>query len=125
MRGVRHAMTASKSLTFYFLLIGIGQIVVGALALVWAWPLFADPPFLGNGLTREYSQVRSALLDNPSFSEPLSELRSKLQWLFARHSEGVLVAMLLGAISVALGFVSVLLGFRSKAALRKVRGAHA
>ena len=117
-------MTASKSLTFYFLLIGIVQIVVGALALTWAWPLFADPLFLGNGLTKEYSQVRSALSDNASLSETLSGLRLKLEWLFARHSEGVLAVMLLGATSIALGVVSVLLGFRSKAALRKVRGAH-
>ncbi|WP_202839237.1 hypothetical protein [Luteimonas saliphila] len=118
-------MTASKNLTFYFLLIGIGQIVVGALALIWAWPLFADPPFLGNGLTKEYFQVRSALLENASLSETLTELRSKLEWLFARHSEGVLAVMLLGATSLTLGVVSVLLGLRSKAALHKVRGAHA
>jgi hypothetical protein len=118
-------MTASKSLTFYFLLIGIGQIVVGVLALSWAWPLFTDPPFLGSGLTNEYSQVRSAPLEDASFNEPLSELRQKLEWLFARHSEGVLATMLLGATSVGLGVISVLVGFRSRAALRRIGGAHA
>ena len=118
-------MTGSKNLTFYFLFVGISQIVFGAAALTWAWPLIAGPPFLGNGLTQEYSQVRSAISDNASLSDALVGLRSKLEWLFARYSEGILAAMILGILSVAFGSASALLGIHSMAALRKDRGAHA
>ncbi len=118
-------MAVSKYLTWYLLLVGAAQIVVGACALAWAWPLFADPPFLGNGLISEYSQVRAMLPDSPATKETLSTLRVKLDWLFNHHSEGVAVAISLGTVLFVSGLVSVLIGFRSMAALRKQRGAHA
>jgi F0F1-type ATP synthase assembly protein I len=40
-------MNASKNLAFYFLLIAAGQIVVGALALLWVWLLGAISVALG------------------------------------------------------------------------------
>ncbi len=110
-------MTVSKSLTSYLLLVGACQIIVGVLALNWALPLFGDPPFLGNGLVKEYIPIRAALSDNASLREALPALRSKLEWLFARHTEGVLVAMFLGATSLALGGISVLIGIRPLVAM--------
>ena len=89
-------MHIARPLIFYSVLAGVLQIVCGLAALAWAWPLFVDPPFLGNGLTREYSAIRQLLAESSGATELLDGLRFKLQWLFQRQSEGVLIGLGLG-----------------------------
>ena len=113
-------MHTTRPLIFYSVLAGVLQIVCGLAALAWAWPLFADPPFLGNGLTREYSAIRQLLADSSGASELLDGLRFKLQWLFQRQSEGVFIGLGLGFVLLLCGAVSMFLGARAWRLLRQV-----
>ena len=112
-------MKITKLLILCAVLMGALQAIVGIAALAWAWPLFADPPFLSQGLTEEYSRVRQLLSSNSLETETLSALRLKLEWLFAQQIEGVVVGLALGAFLLVNGLVLFGLGARSWSLLRK------
>jgi len=107
---------ADRTLSFSLTVAGLFQVMVGVAALAWALPLFADPPFLGNGLTREYEALRKLLSGNPSAAGTLAALRWKREWLFWRKEEGVLASMAPGGILLACGLASLWVGARSLAA---------
>ena len=107
-------MKVDKSLTTFLFAVGTMQIIAGLLAIVWAWPQFADPPFLHNGLTHEYSELRGLLSSTASAAEPLLALRSKLEWLFQQHINSLLLVLALGSTLAASGLVSLLLAARSR-----------
>lgn len=90
------------------LCVGALQLVVGVAVLVWAWPLFADPPFLSQGLVKEYHDVRQMLPRDDATLATLKALRWRLGWLFLRQTEGVLVGMGVGAFLLMCG--SALIG---------------
>ena len=79
------------------------QFFAGAVAFHWAWPLFADPPFLSNGATQEISRLRSINAGNAHALDLLTIQREKISWLFEHHSEGVLIALVAGLCLVFCG----------------------
>jgi len=85
------------------LIIASLQVVAGCISFAWAMPLFGDPPFLGNGLVREHSKLRSLLEGNEQAVQPLQDLHTKLWWLFDNHTDGVLVALVAGIALVGSG----------------------
>ncbi len=88
---------------FLGLCVGVLQLVVGVLVLTWAWPLFADPPFLSQGLVKEYHEVRQMLPRDDATLTTLQGLRWKLHWLFYKHEQGVLLGMGVGFFLLACG----------------------
>ncbi|MBA3930070.1 hypothetical protein J2X02_001764 [Pseudoxanthomonas japonensis] len=88
---------------FLVLCIGVLQIVAGIIVLVWAWPLFADPPFLSQGLVKEYHDLRQMLPRDDATLATLKGLRWKLEWLFLQQTEGVFFGMASGALLVMCG----------------------
>ena len=111
-------MQTFRPIIFYSVLAGVLQISVGAIALMWAWPLFGDPPFLGNGVTREYWSIHPLLAGNSAAAELLPALKWKLDWLFERHSEGVLIVLALGITMLLSGVASLVLGAWSAGLVR-------
>ncbi|TNJ32647.1 hypothetical protein [Arenimonas terrae] len=85
------------------LIIAALQVVVGCISFIWAIPLFADPPFLGNGLVREHGKLRRLLEGNEQALQPLQDLHAKLWWLFDNHMDGVLVALVAGIALIVSG----------------------
>ena len=81
---------------FIFIGIAIVQLVLSFACLHWAVPLFGDPPFLHNGLTREYKQIYQLLQGREDAAETLSLLHKKLEWLYTKHHEGVFVGLAVG-----------------------------
>jgi len=97
------------------LCIGLLQLGAGAGILLWAWPLFADPPFLGHGLERMFASVSDLLRGNPAASKPLSTLRDAVFWLFERNVEGELIGLFAGFLLVLSGIASLVLALRRRA----------
>ena len=94
--------------TFLLSCIAATQLVVGCMALIWALPLFVDPPFLGNGATQDFSSLRSI---NSASSEALgllATLQEKTSWLFEHYSEGVLIALVAGAFLMLSGSAAII-----------------
>ena len=101
---VRHVLRPSSSAPIFVLTcIAVMQLFAGAAALLWAWPLFADPPFLSNGATQEISRLRSINAENSHALDLLTTQREKISWLFEHHSEGVLIALVAGSCLVFCG----------------------
>lgn len=86
--------------------IAIAQMIVSACILSWALPLFANPPILGNGIEHAAQLIRELAQSSPD-EQRIAAISQHLRWLFARHHEGVLVAigasgvLLMGAVAIA------------------------
>lgn len=87
--------------------VGALQLVSGVAVLVWAWPLFADPPFLSQGLVKEYHDLRQMLPRDDATLATLKGLRWKLEWLFQRQTEGAILGTGMGAFLLMCGSVLV------------------
>ncbi|CAN7262263.1 hypothetical protein LJR143_001069 [Pseudoxanthomonas sp. LjRoot143] len=87
--------------------VGVLQLITGVAVLVWALPLFADPPFLSQGLVKEYHDIRQMLPRDDATLATLKGLRGKLEWLFLRQTEGAMLGMALGAFLLMCGSVLV------------------
>ena len=115
----------TRSIFIAQLLVASLQVIAGLIAIGWAAPIFADPPFLANGLVREYSTLSAMLADNDLASEPLSDLRSKLNWLFHSLHDGVLVVLIAGAALVISGLAQAGLSASSWLKIGSRRGSAA
>ncbi|WP_148040947.1 hypothetical protein [Montanilutibacter psychrotolerans] len=94
------------------------QLLLGGAAVAWAWPLFADPPFLGQGLISEYSELRRLNPGNGAVLEKLSAIRGKLVWLFEHHGEGLIVSLGTGFGLIFCGVATSLLALRLRLSSR-------
>lgn len=102
-----------KPVVLCLLLLGALQIAAGFASLSWAWPLFGDPPFMQGGVMRTYGDVRMLMPDDASATKVLSSLRFKLEYLYSRHAEGVLVGLALGAALLAFGAATLVVAGRA------------
>ena len=101
------------------------QLLLGGGALIWAWPLFADPPFLRTSLVRELSQLRSINAENGVAIDLLSAQREKLNFLFEHYSEGTAVALIAGACLVFCGILSIVIALWLRRTVRPGTSARA
>ncbi|MBD9468101.1 hypothetical protein [Pseudoxanthomonas sp. PXM01] len=88
--------------------VGVLQLITGVAVLVWALPLFADPPFLSQGLVKEYHDIRQMLPRDDATLATLKGLRGKLEWLFLRQTEAAIYGVGMGALLLGCG--SALIG---------------
>jgi hypothetical protein len=114
-------MKAARIPSYLAMLVGSVQMVCGVAVWSWAWPLFADPPFLRNGLIREYSILRTLLKNEAVAAEPLSALHQKLEYLFARQNEGILLGLASGACLIFCGFVLLVFGIWTRKQMKKLQ----
>lgn len=102
-------------------ILAVFQLAGAILLWGWAWPLFGDPPVLGNGIGNAAATLNQLALQDPEGFKHIDWVGRHLQWLFARHSEGVLIALgaaLAGFFSAAAtGFFAFTLFRASNAAL--------
>jgi len=68
--------------------------------LYWALPQFADPPILGNAVDSAAYELERLSRSSTAGSH-LGGIGLRLRWLFARQSEGVLLAMAAAALFFA------------------------
>ena len=93
------------------------------MVLIWALPVFVDPPFLGNGAIQDFSSLRSINSGSYEALGLLATLQEKTSWLFEHHSEGVLIALAAGAFLVLSGgaVIIALIGLRNIEPREKAR----
>lgn len=86
------------------------QLMVALALLYWALPLFFNPPVLGNGIDRAAEQLHYLSSLYPDDFKRIDWVGAHLRWLFNRHTEGVLIALAAGAVTlcsaVATGYIA-------------------
>lgn len=85
------------------------QALSAAVLLAWAWPLFADPPLLLNGVRSRARALEALVTSAADAPRLLDGMSTHYVWLFWRHAEGVQAALVAAAALSASALVTLAL----------------
>ena len=87
-------MNVSSFTTIFGLsVLALLQIAASVVLLCWAWPLFADPPVLGTGISSAANQLREIAEAHPDEFKHISWVPAHLRSSFYTLQEGILIAL--------------------------------
>ncbi|RYG96235.1 MAG: hypothetical protein EON58_12520 [Alphaproteobacteria bacterium] len=98
-------MQCSSAQWFVLAALASLQAISAIVLMAWAFPLFADPPLLANGVSHRAYELDQLLASTSAPSPVLKGMAEHYRWLFWRHMEGVEAT--LGAAVALLGSSAV------------------